>query len=157
MKIELWAVGKTNEAYLESGISIYEKRLRHYLKFEFVIIPDIKKAGKLSPDQLKIKEGDIILQKLQQGDYLILLDEKGKQQTSIAFANKIEQLLQMSYKRIVFVIGGAFGFAPSVYQRANSQISLSKMTFSHQMIRLFFIEQLYRGMTILKNEKYHNQ
>jgi 23S rRNA (pseudouridine1915-N3)-methyltransferase len=156
MKIELWAIGKTNEAYLESGISIYQKRLSHYLKFDFVIIPDIRKAGKLNPEQLKVKEGEVIMQKIQQGDYLILLDEKGKQYTSVAFANMLEQLLPMSYKRIIFLIGGAFGFAPAVYQRADSQISLSKMTFSHQMIRLFFVEQLYRGMTILKNEKYHN-
>jgi 23S rRNA (pseudouridine1915-N3)-methyltransferase len=156
MKTELWAIGKTNESYLEQGIAIYQKRLGHYLRFDVVIWPDIKKAGKLSPDQLKAKEAELILDKLKAGDYLVLLDEKGKTFSSEGLAAFLNQQLQMSHKRIIFLIGGAFGFAPSLYQRANIKLSLSKMTFSHQMVRLFFIEQLYRAMTILNNEKYHN-
>ena len=156
MKTELWAIGKTNESYLEQGIAIYQKRLTHYLKFDFVIWPDIKKAGKLSPDQLKIKEAELILDKLKAGDYLVLLDEKGKTFSSEELAAFLNQQFQMSHKRIIFLIGGAFGFAPALYQRANLKLSLSKMTFSHQMVRLFFAEQLYRAMTILNNEKYHN-
>lgn len=156
MKIELWALGKTNEKYLEEGIFIYLKRLKHYLNFEFILMPDIKQAGHLNANQLKIKEGEMILTRLKQEDFLILLDEKGDAYTSEAFANFLEQKLQLSYKRLVFLIGGAFGFSDALYERANSKLSLSKMTFSHQMIRLFFVEQLYRAMTILKNEPYHN-
>lgn len=156
MKVELWAIGKTNETYLEKGIDIYRKRLRHYLKFNFVIIPDIKKAGKLSAKQLKNKEAEAVLQRLKPGDFLLLLDENGQQYTSEGFARFLNHQLQLSHRRIIFVIGGAFGFAPELYQQASVQLSLSKMTFSHQMIRLFFVEQLYRGMTILNNEKYHN-
>ncbi|MCG8332565.1 MAG: 23S rRNA (pseudouridine(1915)-N(3))-methyltransferase RlmH [Chitinophagales bacterium] len=156
MKIELWAIGKTNESYLDQGIAIYQKRLSHYLKFDFIILPDIKKAGKLSAVQLKNKEAGIVLQKMQPGDFLILLDENGKQYTSESFATFLNHQLQMSHRRIIFLIGGAFGFDESIYQKANAKLSLSKMTFSHQMVRLFFLEQLYRGMTILNNEKYHN-
>jgi 23S rRNA (pseudouridine1915-N3)-methyltransferase len=156
MKVELWAIGKTNEAYLKEGIAIYLKRLRHYLKFELVVIPDIKKAGKLSPEQLKTKEGEAVLQRMKEGDSLILLDEGGRQYTSEAFAAFLNRQFQHSHRRIIFLIGGAFGFDEAIYQKAESQLSLSKMTFSHQMIRLFFVEQLYRGMTILNNEKYHN-
>lgn len=156
MKVELWAIGKTNEKYLEEGITIYLKRLKHYLNFEFIIISDIKQAGNLNAVQLKSKEGEAILTRLKNEDFLILLDEKGAVYTSEAFAQFLEQKLQLSYKRIVFLIGGAFGFSETLYERANAKLSLSKMTFSHQMIRLFFVEQLYRAMTILKNEPYHN-
>jgi len=156
MKIELWAIGKTNEKYLEEGITIYLKRLKYYINFEFIIIPDVKQAGKLNSSQLKLKEGETILSRLKNEDYLILLDEKGDFFTSEAFAQFVEQKLQLSYKRIVFLIGGAFGFSETLYERANGKLSLSKMTFSHQMVRLFFVEQLYRAMTILRNEPYHN-
>ncbi|MFN7118270.1 MAG: 23S rRNA (pseudouridine(1915)-N(3))-methyltransferase RlmH [Saprospiraceae bacterium] len=156
MKIELWAIGKTNEKYLEEGITIYLKRLKHYINFEFSVIPDIKQAGNLNALQLKNKEGETILARLKNEDFLILLDEKGDVYTSEAFADYIQQKLQISYKRIIFLIGGAYGFSEDLYVRANSKLSLSKMTFSHQMVRLFFVEQLYRAMTILKNEPYHN-
>ena len=157
MKVEFWVIGKTNQAYLKEGISIYEKRIQRYLKMELVVLADIKNAKNLPSKQLKEKEGTLILKKIAKSDCLILLDEKGKDFTSVAFANFIDQQLQHSYAKIIFVVGGAFGFAPSVYERANFKIRLSSMTFSHQMIRLFFIEQFYRALTILKNEPYHNE
>ena len=156
MKTELWAIGKTNEAYLQEGMDIYLKRLKHYLSFKMEVIPDLKKSKNWSPAQFKLKEGQLILQKLMPGDHLILLDEKGKSFTSVQFSKHMDHLFMGSHKRIIFLIGGAYGFSDAVYQRANSQMNLSKMTFSHQMIRLFFLEQLYRGMTILKGEPYHN-
>lgn len=156
MKIELWAIGKTNEKYLEEGIAIYLKRLKHYVNFEFIIIPDVKQAGSLNSNQLKTKEGETITSKLKNEDFLILLDEKGDAFTSEAFATFLEQKIQLSYKKIVFLIGGAYGFSETLYERANGKLALSKMTFSHQMVRLFFVEQLYRAMTILRNEPYHN-
>ena len=156
MKTELWAIGKTNERYLEEGMELYRKRLGHYLKFGMEIIPDIKKAGKLNPEQLKGREGEAVLQRLNPGDFLVLLDESGKQFTSESFAEFLSHKLQLSYKRIIFLIGGAYGFSPELYTRADSKLSLSRMTFSHQMVRLFFLEQLYRAMTILNNEPYHN-
>ena len=156
MKIELWVVGKTAFKYLDEGISLYEKRLRNYTPFELVILPDVKNPP-LSTDALKMKEGDVILNKLTKDDVLILLDENGKQQTSIEFSKFIENQQISSAKRLVFQIGGAFGFSEAVYNRANFKLSLSKMTFSHQMIRLFFVEQLYRAFTIIKGEKYHNE
>lgn len=156
MKVELWAIGKTNECYLETGIAVYTKRLKHYLKFEFKILPDIKKAGRLNPAQLKDKEADLVLKALQPGDFLILLDERGRRLDSNRFAEFINHKLQLSHRRILFLIGGAFGFAPALYERADYKISLSDMTFSHQMIRLFVAEQIYRAMTILNNEPYHN-
>ncbi|TXB62696.1 23S rRNA (pseudouridine(1915)-N(3))-methyltransferase RlmH [Phaeodactylibacter luteus] len=156
MKVELWAIGKTSERYLEEGIGIFEKRLKHYLRFEQAILPDIRKGGKMSPTQLKAKEAEMVLQKLENTDFLVLLDERGKTYTSEAFAEFLNHKLQLSYRRIVFLIGGAFGFDDALYQRANTKWSLSALTFSHQMIRLFAIEQIYRGMTILNNEPYHN-
>lgn len=157
MKIEFRVVGKTHEAYLREGIEIYHKRIGHYLPYAMEVLPDIKQAGKLSPEQLKDQEGKMILQKINPDDCLILLDEKGKTFTSVQFAGFLSKLLQQPYKRIIFQVGGAFGFSQEVYQRANNQLSLSDMTFSHQMIRLFFTEQLYRAMTIIRNEKYHNE
>lgn len=156
MKIELWLVGKTNFSYLKEGIAIYEKRLGHYLPFEKKILPDVKIGKKANPEQTKQAEGKLILSKLNSGDALILLDENGKQRSSEQFADFIQQQLQMSHKRIIFQIGGAYGFSEAVYQRANFKISFSKMTFSHQMVRLIFVEQLYRAMTILKGEPYHH-
>lgn len=156
MKVELWAIGKTNEQYLKEGMDIYLKRLKHYLSFKMEIIPDLKNSKNLKGSQFKEKEGALVLQKIQPGDYLILLDEKGKGFTSELFAKHLDRLFMGSHKRIVFLIGGAYGFSNAVYQRANSQLRISDMTFSHQMIRLFFLEQLYRGMTILRGEPYHN-
>jgi 23S rRNA (pseudouridine1915-N3)-methyltransferase len=157
MKVEFWITGKTAFPYLDEGIAIYEKRLRNYLNFQIIIFPDIKNAKSLTSDLLKQKECEQQLAKLQKDDFLVLLDERGKQWTSIEFANFMEQKMQQSAKRIIFVVGGAFGFSDAMYARANQQLSLSKMTFSHQMIRLFFVEQLYRAMTITRGEPYHNE
>ena len=156
MKIELWVIGKTAFKYLDEGNAIYEKRLKHYVNFDLVVLPDIKNPP-LSIEALKTKEGELILNKLTKDDCLILLDEKGKQLSSTDFSKFIEQQQMSAVKRVVFQIGGAYGFSEAVYARANREISLSKMTFSHQMIRLFFVEQLYRAFTILKGEKYHNE
>ena len=130
--------------------------MKHYVNFDLVVLPDIKNPP-LSIEALKTKEGELILAKLTKDDYLILLDEKGKQLTSIDFSTFIEQQQINAVKRVIFQIGGAFGFSEAVYARANREVSLSKMTFSHQMIRLFFVEQLYRAFTIIKGEKYHNE
>ena len=157
MKIELWMIGKTNFDYLQTGISLYEKRIKRYLPFEQIVFPDVKVGKKTNTEVIKEKEGELILKKLQAGDALILLDEAGKIFSSEGFAQHIERQLQMSYKRIIFQIGGAYGFSSAVYNRANAKISLSKMTFSHQMIRLLFVEQFYRAMTILNNEPYHHR
>ncbi|MEM6772498.1 MAG: 23S rRNA (pseudouridine(1915)-N(3))-methyltransferase RlmH [Bacteroidota bacterium] len=157
MKVHVYYIGKTTEKYLKEGEAIYAKRLKHYLPVTFEVLADIKNAGKLRRGQLKEKEGDLILSRLRNDDGLILLDEGGRQFGSVNFAHWLDKQLQQPYKRLVFVVGGAFGFSPAVYARANGKLSLSSMTFSHQMIRLFFAEQLYRGMTILRGEKYHNQ
>lgn len=156
MKVEFWVVGKTNERYLKDGIDIYIKRLSHYLPFQMVVIPDVKTSKGMSPTQLKDKEGNSILQKLKSEDLLILLDEKGKSFGSVAFSRYLDQLLMRPGRRLIFLVGGAFGFSDAIYKRAQGKLSLSEMTFSHQMIRLFFAEQLYRAMTILRNEPYHN-
>ncbi len=157
MKVELWMVGKTSFDYLKEGMEIYEKRLKHFLSFEWKIIPDLKNTKNLKPDQIKQKEGDQILQKLHKDDFLILMDERGMDFTSLEFAQFLEKQFLNSQKRIVFLIGGAYGFSKTVYERANKKIALSKMTFSHQLIRLIYMEQLYRAMTIIKGTPYHNQ
>lgn len=157
MKIRLIVVGKTNSAYLKTGEDDYEDRLKHYCKIEELLIPQIKNGGKLSNKDLKIKEGKLILKYIDSVDQVVVLDEKGKSFSSIDFSNFLNKKLLNSTMRLVFVIGGAFGFSEEVYKRANSKLSLSKMTFSHQMIRLIFKEQLYRAFTILKGEKYHHE
>lgn len=157
MKVELWAIGKTSDRYLEEGIQLYQSRLRHYLKFEFHALPGLKKAGRYQPEQIKILEGERILKALSPGDHLVLLDERGKQLTSLQLAEYMNHKLQLSHKRLLFLVGGAYGFSQDLYQRAQGKIALSKMTFSHQMARLFMVEQLYRAMTILNNEPYHNE
>ncbi|PHI19943.1 23S rRNA (pseudouridine(1915)-N(3))-methyltransferase RlmH [Lewinellaceae bacterium SD302] len=157
MKVAIWYIGKTNQAYLRTGEAIYEKRLKHYLPISVEVLPDIKNAGKMRPDQLKQKEGELVLGRLKNTDGLILLDEAGKTFGSVEMSRWLDKQLQQPYGRLVFLVGGAFGFDQTVYQRANAKLSLSKMTFSHQMIRLFFLEQLYRSMTILRGEKYHNE
>ena len=157
MKIRLILLGKTNADYLKTGESDYEYRLKHYCKFEELLIPKIKNSGKLSHSDVKIKEGKLILKSVDQNDQIILLEEKGKSFSSVDFSNFLNQKLLSSTKRLVFVIGGAFGFSEEVYKKANLKLSLSKMTFSHQMIRLIFREQLYRAFTILKGEKYHHE
>lgn len=156
MKVECWSIGKTQDKYLVEGLGLFDRRLKHYLPFEWVELPDVKNAGKFSPEQVRELEGELILRRLKAEDRLILLDEKGKGFSSVAFASYLELQLQRPAKRLIFQIGGAFGFSQSVYQRADELLSLSQMTFSHQMVRLFLLEQLYRAMTILRNEPYHN-
>lgn len=157
MNIKLLAIGKTDDKNLQLLIEDYTKRLSFYIKFELIIIADIKNAKNLSETQQKEKEGELILSKITSTDQLILLDENGKQFASTDFANELQKKMNSGIKTLVFVIGGPYGFSENVYNKAAGKISLSKMTFSHQMIRLFFIEQLYRGFTILKGEPYHHQ
>ena len=156
MKIVLLAIGKTDTAWLAEAIEEYRKRLKHYIPFEFTLIPDIRGVKNLSEDQQKAKEGELLLKNLLPEDYCVLLDEKGRDFSSVEFASYIEKKTHTVSRRLVFIIGGPYGFSNEVYERASEKMSLSKMTFSHQMIRLFFIEQLYRAMTILRNEPYHH-
>jgi 23S rRNA (pseudouridine1915-N3)-methyltransferase len=156
MKIKLLAVGKTDETYLSEGIEKYLKRLKHYIPFELIVIPDVKQGGKLLPEKIKEEEGKLIRNKLEVSDYVILLDENGSTLSSQEFSTFIQKKMNVVTSNLVFVIGGAFGFSPEIYKRANERISLSRMTFSHQMVRLFFVEQIYRAFTILKGEKYHH-
>ena len=157
MKIKLIAIGKTDDKNLQVFMNVYHNRLKHYINFQLEIIPDIKNAKNLSQAQQKEKEGELILKKLSTTDQLILLDEKGKEFRSIEFSKYLQKKMLSGIKQLVFVIGGPYGFSDAVYKKATGKISLSKMTFSHQMIRLFVIEQLYRGFTILKNEPYHHE
>ena len=157
MTIKLLAIGKTDNKQLQSLIDDYQKRLGFYIKFDFEIIPDIKNAKNLSEKQQKQKEGELILNKLNSTDVLILLDENGKQMDSVAFSSYLQKYMNSGIKQLVFVIGGPYGFSKDICMKALEKLSLSKMTFSHQMVRLFFIEQLYRGFTILKNEPYHHR
>lgn len=157
MKIQLICVGKTERSYLKEGESEYLKRLRHYCSFEKIEIPELKNAKKMSEDQIKTEEGKLILSKVDKSTQLILLDENGKSFSSVGFSKFLQKKFNQGGKSIVFVVGGAYGFSPEMYARANGKISLSEMTFSHQMVRLFFIEQIYRALTILKGEPYHHQ
>lgn len=157
MTIKLIAIGKTDHKNLQLLIDEYQKRLSFYIKFELEIIPDIKNVKNLSESQQKEKEGELILSKLTPTDQLILLDENGKTFSSIDFASELQKKMNSGIKTLVFVIGGPYGFSSEVYAKSNGKISLSPMTFSHQMVRLFFIEQVYRAFTILKNEPYHHQ
>lgn len=156
MKVEVWAIGKTSEPYLDTGIGIFEKRLKNYLPFTWVLLPNAR-VKSTDGNVLKQEEGKMVLAKLSPDDYLVLLDERGQQYSSTELARWLEQRLSAPGRRLVFLVGGAFGFSPEIYARANAQISLSRLTFSHQMVRLFFLEQLYRAMTILRNEPYHNE
>ncbi|MDO5970407.1 23S rRNA (pseudouridine(1915)-N(3))-methyltransferase RlmH [Flavivirga aquimarina] len=157
MTIKLLAIGKTDNKELQSLINEYTRRLGFYIKFSLEIIPDIKNAKNLSEAQQKQKEGELIINNLNSTDVLILLDENGKQLDSIGFSGYLQKHMNSGIKQLVFVIGGPYGFSQDVYNKSNGKISLSKMTFSHQMVRLFIIEQLYRGFTILKNEPYHHR
>ncbi|MCJ1806306.1 23S rRNA (pseudouridine(1915)-N(3))-methyltransferase RlmH [Flavobacterium covae] len=157
MNIRLIAIGKTDNKNLQTLIDDYIKRLSFYVKFDLEIIIDIKNAKNLSEVQQKEKEGELILAKLNPTDHLVLLDENGKSFSSIGFSEELQKKMNSGIKTLVFVIGGPYGFSDSVYKKANGKISLSAMTFSHQMVRLFFIEQVYRGFTILRNEPYHHQ
>jgi 23S rRNA (pseudouridine1915-N3)-methyltransferase len=157
MQIKLLAIGKTDHKQLQQLMDDYQKRLGHYIKFHLEIIPDIKNVKNLSEAQQKQKEGALILNKVTTTDALILLDENGKQMDSVGFSQYLQKYMNSGIKQLVFVIGGPYGFSEEVYQKAQGKLSLSKMTFSHQMVRLFFIEQLYRGFTILRNEPYHHR
>ncbi|MBF6652359.1 23S rRNA (pseudouridine(1915)-N(3))-methyltransferase RlmH [Flavobacterium columnare] len=157
MNIRLIAIGKTDNKNLQTLIDDYIKRLSFYVKFDLEIIADIKNAKNLSETQQKEKEGELILAKLTTTDYLVLLDENGKSLSSVGFSEELQKKMNSGIKTLVFVIGGPYGFSDSVYKKAKGKISLSAMTFSHQMVRLFFIEQIYRGFTILRNEPYHHQ
>lgn len=157
MTIKLLSVGKTDDASLQQLIDTYINRLGHYNKFELEIIPDLKKTKHLSVEQQKTSEGKLILDKMNTSDFVVLLDEKGKQFSSEGFSEYIQKRLNSGMKQLIFVIGGPYGFSEEVYSRANGKLALSKMTFSHQMVRLFFTEQLYRAFTILKNEPYHHK
>lgn len=156
MKIELMVIGRTGARYLQEGIDGYVKRLSHYVPFELRCLPDIKTTKSLTSDRQKELEGEMFLAQLQPGDFLVLLDERGKEMTSRDFSAYIDRKMQCVARRMIFVIGGPYGFSPAVYNRADDKISLSKMTFSHEMVRLFFTEQLYRAMTILRGEPYHH-
>jgi len=157
MKVKLIVIGKTKSEFLLDGENEYQKRLKHYCKFSELIIPNIKKASKLSKEVLKEKEGNLILDSLKKSDYIILLDDKGLALTSIEFSEFLNKKIVSSTNELVFIVGGAFGFSESLYKRANTKLRLSKMTFSHQMVRMIFKEQLYRAFTIIKGEKYHHE
>ena len=156
MKIVLLTVGKTTAKNIVSGIEMYTERIRHYVPFELVSIPDLKSTAALSADQQKVREGQGIIAALNPGDRVVLLDERGEMLTSRKFAQRIQQRMSAGVKRLVFVVGGPYGFSAEVYARADARLSLSAMTFPHDLVRLLFIEQLYRAMTILKGEKYHH-
>lgn len=157
MKIKLICVGKSVKPFLKEGEKEYTKRLKRYLPFEVVELPDVKNAKKRSKDEIKKLEGIAISKCLKPNDCVVLLDEKGKEFSSLQFSKYIQKQFSSSSKGLIFIIGGPYGFSDDLYKRANGQLSLSKLTFSHQMIRMFFIEQLYRTMTILKGEPYHHQ
>jgi 23S rRNA (pseudouridine1915-N3)-methyltransferase len=156
MKLTLLVIGKTDKTYLKEAVEEYTKRLKHYIPFEIEIIPDIKNTKNLSAGQQKIKEGELILSKDYSGKEFHLFDEKGKMFSSKEFARFIEKKMVSGLKELVFVIGGPYGFSEDVYEKANSRISLSRLTFSHQMARLLCVEQFYRAFTILKGEPYHH-
>lgn len=157
MKVALVLVGKTVNKHFVELIDEYAGRVKHYIGFDIITIPELKNTKSLSVDQQKQQEGELILKQLQAGDHVVLLDEHGKEFRSVEFSSYMEQKMQTVNKRLVFVIGGPYGFSSDVYGKANEKISLSKMTFSHQMVRLIFVEQLYRAMTIMRGEPYHHE
>lgn len=156
MKLTLLVVGKTTDPHIQALLQDYQKRLVHYLPFSLLVIPELRNTKSLTPDQQKLAEGELILRAITPSTDLVLLDEHGKEHRSIEFAQYMQKKMA-SGRDLTFVVGGPYGFSPAVYQRANGQISLSKMTFSHQMVRLFFLEQIYRAMTILRGEPYHHE
>lgn len=156
MKVTLILNGKTEDDYLIKGCAIYENRLKHYLPFDTIVIPALKNTKALSVEQQKQKESELLFKLLQPSDKLILLDENGKEHNSVSFSEFMQQQMNSGIKNLIFVVGGPYGFSEETYKRANGKIALSKMTFSHQMVRLFFVEQLYRAMTIIRNEPYHH-
>lgn len=157
MKITLLTVGKTDKVWVRQGMDIYVSRLKHYIPFSVVEIPELRNVSALTKDQIKTREGELILKNIRPTDDVILLDERGKEYTSVELAKVIQDKMSYTGKDMVYVIGGAYGFSEAVYQRANSKISLSRMTFSHQMVRAIFVEQIYRAFTIMKGEPYHHE
>jgi len=157
MKIKLLSIGKTEEKYLKEGIDLYIKKIGHYFPFEYEELPALKQTKNLSISEQKKREGEILLKKITASDTIILLDEKGKQYSSVKFSDFLQQKMLQNLKQVVFVIGGAYGFSEEIHQRKNHTLSLSAMTFSHQMVRLIFLEQLYRAASIWKNEPYHHE
>ncbi|HPH54128.1 MAG: 23S rRNA (pseudouridine(1915)-N(3))-methyltransferase RlmH [Bacteroidales bacterium] len=157
MKVKLLLVGKSVEDWLQSGLRLYTSRLKHYVPFEMTVIPELKQTSALSVEQIKEREGNLILVGLKSSDEVILLDERGQMFSSEGWARHLEQKMTYGSKDLVFVVGGAYGFSEKVYQRADGKLSLSQMTFSHQMVRLIFVEQLYRAFTIIKGEPYHHK
>jgi 23S rRNA (pseudouridine1915-N3)-methyltransferase len=157
MKIKLLAIGKTDDSALISLISRYQDRLQHYVSFDLDILPDLKQVKNMSESEQKVKEGSLIQKQLKPGDFVCLLDEKGREFNSVDFSKYLQKRMNSGLKRLVFIIGGPYGFSEEIYKIAQGKISMSQMTFSHQMIRLFAVEQIYRGFTILKNEPYHHR
>jgi len=157
MNVKVISIGKTNKSYLVEGEKEYLKRLQKYISVEKIEIPDIKGAKKMSKPEIKEKEGTLLLGKVKSSDYVVLLDDKGKMPTSLSFASWFQNKMNLSTKSIVFIIGGAYGFSDSVYKRGQEKLSISKLTFSHQMIRMIFFEQIYRAFSILNNEPYHHE
>jgi 23S rRNA (pseudouridine1915-N3)-methyltransferase len=157
MKITLLTVGKTDIRWVREGLEIYISRLKHYIPFSLTEIPELKNASSLSKDQIKVREGELILKSIKPSDEVILLDEHGKEYTSMEWARNMEKRMSGSGRDMVFVIGGAYGFSDDVYSRCDGKVSLSKMTFSHQMVRTIFAEQLYRAFTIIRGEPYHHE
>ncbi|MFZ4860806.1 23S rRNA (pseudouridine(1915)-N(3))-methyltransferase RlmH [Sphingobacterium sp. Mn56C] len=157
MKISLICIGKTDDKYIQEGIDKYLKRLKHYVTFTITVIPDIKNVKNMSEAQQKEKEGEMFLKQIGNQDFLVLLDEHGKEFRSVEFSNYLEQKMLASVQHMVFLIGGPYGFSEAVMARANFKISLSKLTFSHQMVRLFFVEQVYRAFSIMRGEPYHHE
>lgn len=157
MKITLLTVGRTDRDWVRQGLDVYTSRLKHYVPFVIAEIPELKNVSALSRDQIKTKEGELILQNIRPADDVILLDERGREYSSLEFAKVLQDKISYTGKDIVFVIGGAYGFSDEVYRRADSRISLSRMTFSHQMVRAIFAEQIYRAFTIMRGEPYHHE
>ncbi len=157
MNIKLIVVAKTDEKYLQEGIAIYEKRLKHYVHFEMTVLPALKDQKGAAPEEIKEREAVMLFKALEKSDRIVLLDEHGSQHTSVGFSQYLQKQMNAGVRNLAFVVGGAFGFAPSVYKAAHDKVSLSAMTFNHQMVRLFFVEQLYRAFTILHHEPYHNE
>jgi len=157
MRITLLTVGKTDKDWVRQGLDIYTSRLKHYIPFSIVEIPELKNVSSMSREQIKVREGELILKNIKPGDDMILLDERGRTYSSLEFAKLLQDKISYAGKDIVFVIGGAYGFSQAVYDRAGSKISLSRMTFSHQMVRAIFAEQIYRAFTIMRGEPYHHE
>jgi 23S rRNA (pseudouridine1915-N3)-methyltransferase len=157
MKIALLQTGKTSERYLNEGITMFEERIRKYSAFEILTVPDLRRTRNLPAQEQKIREGEQILRFFRNDDYIVILDEKGKEFSTIEFSSWLEKIFMLQKKRIVFVIGGAWGFSEEILKKADMSVSLSRLTFSHQMVRLLFLEQLYRAFTVIKGEPYHHE